>query len=182
MDNEKSKTNWSVSISLDKERIARQKRVVKTEADYKKIAESILRSATDLENIIIAYIQNQSSLFIANIGIMANVFFVSELYLKAVLYYRTVHDKSLYSHDLYALFGLLDDPSKQEIELLCNAYAPIKNYTDFLRELKNIKDGFEVLRYSYELNGFAYNVSFALGLMCALKHFAEQEIEKKKTE
>ena len=182
MDNGESKSVWSVSISLDKEIIARQKKPLKTDDDYKKIAESILRSATDLESIIFTYIQSQSSLFIANIGIMANVFFVSELYLKSILYRRATRNKSLHSHDLYVLFELLDDSSKKEIEHLCSTYAPIKNYTFFSRELKSIKDGFEVLRYSYELNGFAYNVSFALGLMCALKHFAEREAEKKASE
>lgn len=173
-----SKIIFSTPISLEKDVKQKGKKEVKTEKDYKRIAEDTLKAANDIEDIIIVYFKNNPRKFMASEGVSAYMFFAIELYIKSILYKQK---KSLIEirkkHDLLALFELIDVKTRGEIEKLCYGYAPYKNYVDFYFELKHIKDGFEILRYHYEYTGMCYNYSFTLGLLSAVKNIANREIK-----
>lgn len=162
-------------ISLNKDIQIKEKKLLETITDYNKMSESVLTAANEIEDILSVYCYNDHQKFMSNNGIMAYVFFAIELYFKAILYKKQIPFRNnKKGHDLFNLFSLMDSDIKKEIEELCYKYSEYKNYIDFNHELKNIKDGFEILRYHYEYNCGGFNYSFSVGLLKAVNKIANK--------
>ena len=97
--------------------------------------------------------------------------FSVELYIKDVHY--ALKGKSPLGHHILKLFEMLPEQVQQDIftHHSINKYG--WNFEEFKQEIKEISDGFEKWRYSYETTTLLYNIYFALVFIEAIKSVAD---------
>lgn len=153
---QKGKVIFSIPIKLDKFDKA-LKRELKTTEEYYEIAKSALKCADNYFDLANPDLTEYNPKLLANDAFFANCLFACELYTKSILYY--CQQKFDRRHSLLDLYNLIPDVNiKSEIKSACENIKVI--HICFDKEIKDISDGFEVLRYSYEYKGLAFRYHF----------------------
>lgn len=107
-------------------------------------------------------------LYKGNWALSVNACFACELFLKALLlaeqynFYKMKKPEK--RHNLNDLFSHLSDEVKDYIR----NYDKMKPFGRFDMDLKQIGNGFEVIRYMPECKGMMVNVNFLFNFLCAL--------------
>ncbi|WP_295094514.1 hypothetical protein [Ruminococcus sp.] len=99
--------------------------------------------------------------------IFALVALACEQYMKSLAYFDTSKKKLVWGHDLEELFSELSDTIKKKVEELIAEDG-------FEKKLKDNKDVFYKLRYSYELKGYRIDANFMLKLMNTLSEVCKE--------
>lgn len=166
------KVLWSTTIRLKKSDSGNNVKLSDAQ-DYRKIAERALQCADNFYNIANPKTILSNLSLIKNGALMSNCFFSCELYLKSILLFNQISFGK--KHSLSELFKLLPIDIQSDIKL---RYPQIDNRNlDFDKELDDICDGFEVFRYIYERDGFAFNLMFVISFSLVLCEIAHETIK-----
>ena len=149
-------------------------KILTTEEDFLRFAESLYRSALDYSHIVeicISKTRYSTALF----SIAA---FASELFLKSIVSIRL--QKKWMGHDLYDIYDILPEDDKEYIKQT-HPCSNIKRM-DFELELKETGKAFEVLRYHHEKKDLAFNAVFILEFMTTVRAFCQQSLKELETD
>lgn len=104
------------------------------------------------------------------IGIVCLAFSV-ELYIKDA--HHVIEGKAPRGHDILKLFEKLSEQTQKEVFVYHSINKYGWSFEEFKQEIKEISDGFEKWRYSYETTTLRYNTYFALAFIEAIKYVAD---------
>lgn len=156
-----------------------KKKDPESKADYLRMASSCFDSAD-------SFLRFASYPFLyANISdafspaAFANSSFACELFLKTLLLAQCCPTKDIRGHYLDELFGLLDEPVRESIlaSFPMGDGSHTRDREEFFLQLKEVRNAFSILRYSYELSGYAFQYEFVLNLMISLREEARRLLE-----
>ncbi len=127
----------------------------KNEEDYHDYAFSVYKSACNYVNII--NISLRANL-IHSIELNSIMIFAIELFLKSLAYNNLQTCRRI--HNLYKLYHLINNKDQEEIKKMY--YSIEDRNIDFELNLKELRNAYQIFRYSYEKEGLAYNEKFNL--------------------
>lgn len=143
--------------------------------DYHDLAKRFYENATEYYELCKLAM---SLLRTGNLALSVNVCFACELFLKSLLlaeqydFYKMKKPEK--RHNLYDLFSHLSDDAKEYIK----SYEYMKQFGRFDTELKQIGNGFEVIRYMPECRGMMVHVNFLFNFLCTLANVSKYVIEQ----
>ena len=157
-------------VEMNRERI-----VLESTEDYHKLAKRFYENAREYYELCQ---QSMPLLQKGNMALNANMCFACELYLKTLL---LIEEYNFYKmkkpenrHNLNDLFGHLSDDVKKCIK---NSEY-MKPFGKFDLEIKEIGNGFEVLRYISECRGMMVNIYFLYSFMSVLASISKYVIDQ----
>ena len=139
--------------------------ILKTVEDYHKLAKGFYENAKEYYELCELAMP---LLYRGNWALFVNACFACEQFLKAILlveqydFYKMKKPEK--RHNLYDLFSHLSDEAKTYIK----GYDNMKQFTGFDMDLKQIGNGFEVIRYMPECRGMMVDVNFLFNFLCSL--------------
>ena len=144
--------------------------------DYHKLAKRFYKNAASFYELCKSA---APMLFPASMALHTNACLACELFLKSLLlaeefdFYQKMK-RPENKHNLNDLYSHLSEDSRNCIKRnTCS-----ENEADFNEELKNIGNGFEVIRYIAECGGMMVNVDFLYNLMCSLASISKGTIDQ----
>lgn len=151
---------------------------LKSTEDYHKLAKGFFENAKEYHEICE---QAMPLLEKGSWALIVNACFACELYLKTLLlaeqYDFCKMKKPEKYHNLYDLFSHLSDEAKVYIK----NYENLRQFSKFELELKEIGNGFAVIRYMLECRGMMVNVNFLFNFLYVLANACKHVITQIQT-
>lgn len=106
----------------------------------------------------------------------SNSAFACELFLKALLLSRSIEPSRI--HKLDELFDKLDSDIQNEIirDFPMGEGLHTRDEQEFMLQLHENRDAFAIMRYSHEMDGFAFQHEFVFKLALSLRETARKQL------